>query len=107
MLADEQERSVEIKSMGASLHFEHDEDDGKGSTPHLLNFIDLSGQVEFSFGVTAAIHTTCGAMVVLVCINCMHVPTHPPQHIDYTEQSVENRCRKAWRAMHIQRRLRW
>jgi hypothetical protein len=33
---------------GVSLYFEHDEEDGKGAIPHLINLIDSPGHVDFS-----------------------------------------------------------
>lgn len=45
---DEQERGVTIKSTGVTLCLEHDQEDGHGQQPYLVNLIDSPGHVDFS-----------------------------------------------------------
>jgi len=72
---DEQARGVTIKSTGVTLHFEFDEEDGRGPQPFLVNLIDSPGHVDFSSEVTAALRITDGALVVVDSIEGCAVQT--------------------------------
>lgn len=73
--ADEQERGVTTKSIGVSLYFEHDEDDGKSSAPHIVYLTVFSSCVDSSSVVIVTLRIINGVMVVVDCIEGCAVQT--------------------------------
>ncbi|KAK1221390.1 translation elongation factor 2 [Marasmius sp. AFHP31] len=89
---DERDCGITIKSTAILMYFAVNKEDvalikekTKGNE-FLINLIDSPGHVDFSSEVTAALHVTDSALVVVDCIEGVYIQTETVLHQALTEQ---------------------